>query len=69
MHSFNSEGVTIHHNGDLSDDVYIERLGVSHVPESIKIPAKVLLDFVAGYVRDKRIGKIENMSTEEVLGL
>jgi hypothetical protein len=55
----------IHHNGDLSGDVIIrDRHG-----REVEIPGAAMLEFVAHYVRRERISKLEQATTDEILGL
>ena len=66
MHTFEAKGVRFHHNSDLSGDVYIVNEQTDH---TITVPGQSLLDFVAHYVRMKQIRVMEDMETEEILGL
>ena len=68
MHTYtykdeNGKEIYFHHNGDFSGDVIINSDG-----KETKIPAKAILELVAYcYVLSKKIGKLENMSYEELL--
>lgn len=69
--------VNVHHNGDYSGDVIINKrvvpAGLSEkdtmkLPfEEIEIPASVILDLAAAYILRKRLEKLESATTEEIL--
>lgn len=52
-------------NSDLSGDVVITRNG----NQSLHVPGEHLLSFVANYVRDTKIGELEQMNDNEILGI
>lgn len=62
MHSFHGDNVVIYHNGDYSGEVTICQDSVE-----IKMNASDLIDFVAGYVRYKKISELEQMSGKDLL--
>lgn len=74
-HSFQTEKVTIIHNGDYSGDAEIvvpysagaleTHQGVEYV--RIHVPTEDLLAFVAEAIRDKMITRIERASADEIL--
>lgn len=65
-HSTKIGAYTFLHNSDLSGTVEI----VNSSGTRFKIgPARVLLEFVAEYVRAQKIAAVEQTSTEELLGL
>lgn len=81
MHTFNGKnGTTIHHNGDLSGEVIITRrsgrkdyrgelLPEITFDDNVRLDGEDLIEFVADYVRMQKITKLEEMSTEDVLGI
>ena len=78
MHTTQTKNLTIHHNGDYSGDVIIQVKPeqVQHIAANTKfhIPAyaevtidfKDLRTFVFGYLRDKMISELEQMSDEDL---
>ena len=52
------------YNSDLSGDVILIN---KDTKAEFVVPGKDILDFVANYVRDKKIATIEDMNTEEIL--
>lgn len=67
---------TMHHNGDYTGDVWINTHKEPEHDEfmgtttwTVKIPFDVLKAFVAEYVRDKRIGELEQLDDpDDILG-
>ncbi len=78
MHTFSGKSCTIHHNSDLSGHLIVSPTAAGNVAmraaegqltsDSLYIDAKDLFDFVAEQIRASRIGKLENASTEDILG-
>ena len=74
MHTFKRGGVTISYNSDLSGsvlfttDTWVRCDATGHRVE-VHVPGQVLLDFVAEHIRQERIAKLEQMTTDELLGL
>lgn len=64
MHVFTGKTVSIVHYGDFRGPAVLRR-----VPDGAEFPvaAEDLLAFAAEYVRMKRIGKIEQATTDELL--
>jgi len=72
MHSFtvykNEEKTTFHYNSDLSGSIDIAVKTKYNLFE-LRVPASVLLDFVANWVRNQKVAALEEQSTREVFGL
>lgn len=66
MHTFNGKSCNIHYNSDFSGEVIIYNKN-NHT--GIRIDPQDLIDFVAEYVRSKRIGRLENMGSYEIFGV
>jgi len=69
MHTFtpcgsNVDQVLIHHNGDYSGDVIVRT-----EKGEVTLPAWVLIEFVAEYVRGRKISAVEDMSVDQLLGV
>jgi hypothetical protein len=64
MHSQKHGGLQFTHNGDYSGEVEINNLDENVV---MTVDMQDLLDFVAEYVRSKRISELEQMSTKKLL--
>jgi hypothetical protein len=62
---FEQEGIAIYYSGDLSGDIVITNTDGNH---SVTLPWRVLVQFVAERVADRRIAALENASAEEILG-
>lgn len=66
MHTFNGKSCTIHYNSDFSGEAIIYNKN-DHT--EIRIDSQDLINFVAEYVRSKRIGRLENMDSDEIFGV
>ena len=66
MHTFEGKSCRIHHNSDMSGEVHICD---KKSDKELVVDAQDILDFVADYIRAKRIGMLEQMSTENILDL
>ena len=66
MHTFNGKKTRIHFNSDMSGDCIVIN---TDTEQKVEIPCEDIISFVAEYVRSERIGKIEQMGTDEILGL
>jgi len=65
MHTTYSNGGTVFiHNGDYSGGVIIK-----HEGKEIEIPFDDITEFVALYVQNEKITKLENSSVNEILGI
>ena len=62
MHTFESSSVRFHHNGDFSGEAIIVDKQSS---AEFRVPFDDLKDFVAEYVRDRKIGHVEETSENE----
>lgn len=69
MHTFECGNAVIVHNGDYSGNVEIRVINRHSVYAAIEIPSSVLFQFVAEAVRQRKISKIGNETTGELLGL
>ena len=66
MHAFVGKNKTrIHFNSDMSGECII----YNENGNNIKISCEDIIDFVAEYVRMEKISRLEQMSSEEILGL
>jgi hypothetical protein len=70
MHSFYvpdnaSPDTTFHYNSDLSGDVKISRRDGGE----LDVPGEALIEFIANYVRNERIGQLEQEDPRVILGL
>lgn len=66
MYTFESANTRIHYNSDLSG--YITIINKADDSEVV-VYGKDIIRFVANYVRDEKISKLEQTSDEEILGL
>lgn len=66
MHTFVGKKTRIHFNYDMSGDCIVMN---EETKENIKVSCEDILDFVADYVRDHKIYKLEQMETKDILGL
>ena len=64
MHIYNGNRCRIHYNSDMSGEVCINS---KTSDKEITVNAQDILDFVANYVKSKRIARIEKMETETIL--
>jgi hypothetical protein len=67
MHTTTLHGSTalILHHGDYQGDVTIR----DSADRTVHVPADLLRQFVANQVRGEQIGRLESLSTNEILGL
>lgn len=65
MHSFHGKSVNIHYDADIKtgECIVINK----ETGEEIRVLGSDLLDFVAGYVRQQKIAKIESAGTIDIL--
>ena len=56
----------MHYNGDFSGEVTICNKNDN---TEVHVDAQDLIDFIAEYVRSKRISRLENMGSDEILEL
>lgn len=66
MHTFKTDNIRIHHNSDMSGMVIVMRIDSG---QSIEVQGEDLIEFVAGWARRQKIGKLEELSANEVLGV
>lgn len=64
MHTFEGKSCRIHFNGDMSGQLIIFD---KTTEKEIIINSKDILDFVADYVRNKKMANLEKMETERIL--
>lgn len=65
MRTFNGSNCHIHYNSDLSGEVII----ISENEDTVAIHGEDMLDFIAEFIRQKKLSKIEEMSNDELLSL
>ena len=68
MHTFDGKGCVINFNGDGSGTAKITDINTD-THRSVDVPISALADFVAELVRRERISRLEDMETDELLGL
>lgn len=66
MHSFNGKSCAIHYNGDFSGEVIICNKNDN---TEMRVESDDLINFVAEYVRSKRVRRLENMDSDDILGV
>ena len=66
MHSFSGKSCTIHYDSDFSGKAIIYNKN-DHT--ETHIDSQDLIDFVAEYVRSKKVNQLENMDSDEILGV
>lgn len=66
MHTFKTDKTVIHYNSDMSGNVVLTN---KETGNEIEIPCSDLLDFVAAYIKVRKISNLENMTTIEILGI
>lgn len=67
MHSFHGKSVNIHYDADVKtgECVIINKEN----GQEIRVLGSDLLDFIAGYVREQKIIKIENTCATDILDI
>ena len=66
MHTFDGKSCKIHYNSDMSGEVNIcDKI----TDKELIVEAQDILDFVADYIRNEKIGMLEQMSTDNILHL
>lgn len=67
MHTVHfGEYTTFHYNGDYSGDVIIKRHGISDSGE-MRLPIDALEFFIAEAIRARKIEKLEQATTKQIL--
>lgn len=66
MNTFEGKSCKIHFNSDMSGDIVIHDTSET---ATVIIEGQDILNFVASYIRNEKISKLENMSTNELLDL
>ena len=66
MHTFDGKQVRIHYNSDMSGDCFIVN---KETGQRVDVSCEDILDFVANYVRNRKIEILEQMGTDDVLGI
>ena len=66
MHAFNGKSCNIHYNSDFSDETIIYNKN-DHT--EMRVDSQDLINFVAEYVRSKKVSQLENMNSDEILGV
>lgn len=67
MHSFHGKSVNIHYDADVKTGECI--IINKETGEEIRANGRDLLNFVAEYVREQKIVKIESAGTTDILGI
>jgi hypothetical protein len=62
MQTFKSNGVIFNYNSDMSGAVTIKTIN-----GSFDVNGEAILHFVANYIRNEKISKLYDMTTEELL--
>lgn len=65
MHTFNGDSCNIHYNSDFSGEAIIYNKN-DHT--EIRVDSQDLINFVAEYVRSKKVSRLENMNSNEIFG-
>lgn len=66
MHTFNGGSCIIHYDGDFSGEAIICNKNNN---TEVRVDTQDLIDFIAEYVRNKKVGRLENMNSDEILGV
>ena len=66
MHTFNGKSCNIHYNSDFSGKAIIYNKN-DHT--EMCVDSQDLINFVAEYVRSKKVSQLENMNSDEILGV
>lgn len=66
MHTFKGNKTTIHYNSDMSGECIIYN---KETEQEVKVSCEDILEFVANYVREQKIGNLEQMETKDILGI
>lgn len=67
MHSFHGKSVNIHYDADIKSGECI--IINKETGEKIRANGRDLLNFVAEYVREQKIAKLEKTDAIEILGI
>jgi hypothetical protein len=68
-HTLKSGSLFIHYNPDLSGDVRFMRVFDDEAVKEMIISGQTLKEFMADVVRRQQIAKLEEMDTDEILGM
>lgn len=66
MHTFNGKSCNIHYNSDFSGEAIIYNKNDN---TEMRVELDDLINFVAEYVRSKRVNQLENMNSDDILGV
>ena len=66
MHTFNGKSCNIHYNRDFSGEAIIYNKNDN---TEMRVELDDLINFVAEYVRSKRVNQLENMNSDDILGV
>ena len=66
MHTFNGKSCNIHYNSDFSGEAIIYSKNDN---TEMRVELDDLINFVAEYVRSKRVNQLENMNSDDILGV
>lgn len=67
MHSFHGKSVNIHYDLDISSSECV--IVNKESGEGIRVSGSDILDFVADYIKCKKISELENADTMKILGI
>lgn len=64
MHTYEIDGVLFHYNSDMSGNVLIVN---KNSKEELEVNGEAILSFIANYIRDRKVSRLDNMTTKEIL--
>lgn len=66
MHTFNGKSCNIHYNSDFSGEAIVYNKNDN---TETRVETQDLINFVAEYVRTKKVSYLENMNSDEIFGV
>lgn len=66
MHTFEGKNCRFFYNSDMSGEIYIRD---KNSDKELKVESHDILDFVANYIRNQKISKLEDMTTKEIFNI
>ena len=63
MHTFDGKSCRINFNSDMSGEIEIREKETNNM---VKINGQDIMDFVANYIRDKKMSELEQANTNEI---
>lgn len=64
MHTYEIDGILFHYNSDMSGNVLIVN---KNSKEELEVNGEAILSFIANYIRDRKVSRLDNMTTKEIL--